>query len=176
MTKILYLLRHGKSDWGKGDIPDAERPLTRRGRKAGTRIGKELARRGWIPDLVLCSTATRTRQTFDRLAKGLEKTAPGSTPTVAFEDVLYLAEPDTLLARVREVEDAVTSTLILGHNFGLQDFALGLPAGGGPLVDKIAAKFPTAALAVIRFEATRWRDLVPGTGRLEDVLYPRELD
>jgi phosphohistidine phosphatase len=175
MTKTLYLLRHGKSGFAKGSQTDADRTLTGRGRKAGKRMGKELARRGWIPDLVLCSSATRTRQTYDRFAKGLEKIRPGAMPAVVFEDTLYLAGIDTLLARVRAVADEVTSAMIIGHNFGLQDFALELPANGGPLMDKIAAKFPTCALAVIRFEIDRWNALLPGKGRLEEVLYPRDL-
>ncbi|MDH3239265.1 MAG: histidine phosphatase family protein [Alphaproteobacteria bacterium] len=176
MTKTLYLLRHAKSAWSKPHLADAERPLTARGRKAGTRMGKAIARRGWVPELVLCSTTARTRETFKHLAKGLEKVMPGATPPVAFEDGLYLADADALLARSRAVGDPLASALILGHNTCLQDFALALPAGGGPLVDKIAAKFPTAALAVIRFDIESWRDLVPGGGCLTDVLYPRDLD
>lgn len=175
MTKTLYLLRHGKSNWGEGGLADVDRPLTRRGRKAGKRMGEELARRGWIPDLVLCSTATRTQETFKHLAKGVAKIAPASVPSVVFKDGLYLAGAQALLDHAQAIENGVSSAMILGHNFGLQDFALALPAGGGPLVKKIAAKFPTAALAVFRFEIESWGELVPGKGELTDVLYPREL-
>ena len=107
--------------------------------------------------------------------KGLEKQAPGSTPDVVFEDALYLAGADALLARARALDDALASALVLGHNTGLQDLALSLPLGGGPHYQKIEAKFPTCALAVFAFDIQSWRDLTAGIGRLEHAVYPREL-
>ncbi len=175
MDRTLYLLRHAKSSWGDAGIEDAARPLARRGRKAGRRMGRELARRGWLPDLVLCSTAMRTRETFDRLSKGIEAAEPGATPEVAYEEGLYLAGAARLLARARSLDDAVRSVLFIGHNPGLQDFALAL-ASKGEGRKKIEAKFPTAALAVIRFEGGSWKALAPGKGRIKAALYPRDLD
>lgn len=175
MGKTLYLLRHAKSSWADAHLEDAARPLTKRGRKAGGRIGAELARRGWIPDLVLCSPATRTRETFARLSKGMEKARPGSTPEVTFDDGLYLAGVARLLGRLRTLDDALGSVLMLGHNPGLQELALSLAADCAER-RKIAAKFPTCALAVIAFDAVSWSALAPGGGCLAAALYPRDLD
>jgi phosphohistidine phosphatase len=175
MAKTLYLLRHAKSSWADAGLEDAARPLAKRGRKAGRRMGRELARRGWLPDLVLCSTAMRTRETFARLSKGIEAAEPGATPEVVFEDGLYLAGAAALLARARTLDDAIRSVLFIGHNPGLQDFALALaPKGEGRA--RIEAKFPTSALAVIRFEGEGWASLARGAGHLEAALYPRDLD
>lgn len=175
MAKTLYLLRHGKSSWGDSSLADIDRPLNKRGRKAAKRMGKELARRGWLPELVLCSTATRTRETYQRFSKGMENSAPGTAPEAALDERLYLAAVGTLLDRAQALDDRFASALMLGHNAGLQEFAVALSAGG-EIRDKIAAKFPTCALAVIGFDSDHWRDLAWGEGRLEAALYPRELD
>lgn len=175
MTKTLYLLRHAKSSWTDASLSDAARPLNQRGRKAGKRIGKELARRGWLPDLVLCSSAMRARETFARLAKGVEKISPGTVPPVTYEDDLYLASSDTLIERVRMLDGALASALILGHNTGLQDFALALPRPSGAAYARVEQKFPTGALAVISFETDHWRDIAPGSGALQAVIYPKDL-
>src|SRR4029450_3931458 len=80
----LYLLRHAKSSWADPTLPDHERPLARRGRRDAKRIAKHLVRLGIQPQLVLCSSAERTRETFDRVRSAL-----GAASTVSLEAQLY---------------------------------------------------------------------------------------
>ena len=84
-----------------------------------------------------------------------------------FERGLYLAEAPTLLARLQKVPDAKSAILVIGHNPGLQELVLLLASKGQvALRTKVAEKFPTAALAHLRFSGRSWRELAPGGAQL----------
>ncbi len=169
----LTLLRHAKSAWDDPTLGDHERPLAPRGEKAAPMIGRQLTRVA-APDLVLCSTAMRTRQTLALVL--LEMTAKPAQ--ILYEDGLYLATPSQLRARLADVAATARHVMIVGHNPGLHALALEL-TGGGPkrAVVQLAKKFPTAALAVIEFpEAAAWSDVQPATGTLRSFVTPRDLD
>jgi phosphohistidine phosphatase SixA len=108
--KRVYLLRHAKSSWKVRGVPDHDRPLAPRGRRAAKAIAGHLLEQGIEPELVLCSTALRARQTLERIEPVL------GTPVVRFEPEFYRATAGTLLARLRAVDDAVDSLLLTGHN------------------------------------------------------------
>jgi phosphohistidine phosphatase len=131
---------------------------------------------GWMadakyrPDFVLCSSATRTRETHDIVRAAL------GNPKVKFERALYLASAARLLQRLKKLPATMRSVMLIGHNPGLQRLALKLSAGQRTGVRaRINRKFPTAAL--VRFEVTadKWRDLEPGTIRLLDFVRPRDV-
>ena len=124
---------------------------------------------GVRPDVVLCSTAARTRQTFDLVAPALEGSA------VEFEPELYGAGAESLLARLRGLPDDVGSAMLIGHTPGLHDLALGLACGGERLPD-LEAKYPTGALATLDFDGPAWHDLAPEAARLTAYVTPRELE
>ncbi len=170
----LVLLRHAKSSWDDLSQSDHARPLNARGQRAAAQLRETFAALGLIPDRVLCSTATRTRETWDLLAAGLGQRAP----TARYLEELYLAEPEKLLALVRQEGGTVPTLLVIGHNDGLHDFALGLVGLESDLAlrDKLSQKFPTAALAVFDCAYDRWADLAWQKNRLTDVRYPRDLD
>jgi phosphohistidine phosphatase len=160
-------LRHGKSDWTDGSLPDADRPLSPRGRSACALIAEHLHTDRLIPDLVLCSSARRTRQTVEHIAGAL----PAAVPVLT-EDRLYLADVCDLLDRLREVDDGVPTVMMVGHNPGMQALAAGLlPVGERPRV----SVFPTAALAVEDLAVGRWAELGPSTTRLVSFVTPRSL-
>jgi phosphohistidine phosphatase len=167
--KTLYVLRHAKSDWGDSSLRDFDRPLNARGKKAASAIGKELRKRKIRPDLVLASPAVRARQTIE----GVEK-AYGSAFNVEDEPRIYGAEPETLIGLIRGAPDDFDRLLIVGHNPGLQDLVLKL-SGPGELYDEAAEKFPTAALAEIRFDTESWDGIASREGTLECLLRPRGL-
>jgi len=168
----LTLLRHAKSSWDDQVLDDFDRPLAKRGEKAAPLMGAALAQMRLRPDLVICSGAVRTRQT---LALVLEQLG-GRTPQVAFDDGIYLAPPDKILARVRAISSGPHHVMVVGHNPGMEELAQEL-AGTGPADARalMAAKFPTAGLAVFTFDAESWREIAPGRGRLEHFLTPRQL-
>jgi phosphohistidine phosphatase len=167
----LSLLRHAKSSWDDPKLKDFDRPLTSRGQLAAPRIGAYMAARGLAPELILCSPAVRTRQTLDLVLPCLS-----GGPTVEYEEAFYLAAPSVLLARIRKIEAGVHHVMIVGHDPGIPGLALKL-IGAGNAADRqaVAAKFPTAALAVITFKADRWTRLRPGSGRLDLFMTPKLL-
>src|SRR5205085_10025020 len=122
---------------------------------------------------VLCSPATRTRQTLELVRPGLK-----AGVEVLIEDGLYGASADQLLERVRRLPDRVGSALVIGHNPGLQELAV-LLARGGPLRERARAAFPTAAFAALAFESSPddgWAGLSAGGAQLMSYLAPRDLD
>jgi phosphohistidine phosphatase len=163
----LYLLRHAKSSWADPTLADHERPLAERGRRDAKRIAKHLRRLGSEPELILCSSAVRTRETLELLRPAVP------TSAVDIEEDLYAASSDELLARLRLVPDAVSSVMLIGHNPGLQQLALGLASAGAEL-ERLEAKFPTAALATFAL-AKSWSRLAPAEATLEAYVVPKQL-
>lgn len=168
--KTLCLLRHAKSAWPSG-IGDFDRPLNGRGRDTAGVMGRWMAGAGLAPDLVLCSAATRTRETLE-LAALFWKTRP----TIVIEPELYLAGERTLLAHARRVENRHGVALIIGHNPGTQALALQLAINAPSMErDRLATKYPTAGLAVFDFDVENWADLEPELASLRAFVTPRSL-
>jgi len=163
-VKHLYLLRHAKSSWDDPSLADYERPLAPRGRKAGRKLAEHLRRAEIEPNLVLCSSSTRTCETL-----ALVRPALGDA-VVEIEDALYAADSDHLLTRLRELPESTTSVLLIAHNPGLQDLALMLAPGSRQL----AEKFPTGALATFAFDGP-WARLGESGAELVALVVPRDL-
>jgi len=157
--RTLVLLRHAKAEQSR-DTPDAERPLTARGHADAAAAGAWLARHALLPDLVLCSTARRTRQTWHGVALGMTGSPPeggpaGSAPVVRYEAAVYEAQPDELLELLRGVAPDTGSVLLIAHNPGIS-----LVSG---LLDPQRADpdgLRTTDLVVHR-PTTRWAALAP---------------
>ncbi len=171
--KTLLLLRHAKSAWGEPGLSDHERPLNGRGVKAAELMAEHLVTEAPRPDLILCSTATRTRQTLAPLVERLESPAP----PIALEKGLYLASEDMLLKRVRTLPGNVGTVLMIGHNDGIWHLAE-LLAGHGKasLLASLREKFPTGALATLQVETDDWSGLKAGAATLVSYACPRDLD
>jgi phosphohistidine phosphatase len=169
--RTLYLLRHAKSAWDDPALDDHERPLAPRGRKASRLLARHFRERDADPELVLCSTAQRTRETLDIVLAGF-----AATPLIATERGLYLAGAESMLERLRDIEAGVQRAMIIGHNPGLHELAVTL-AQKGParLTSALARKFPTGALATFAVE-TPWAELDPGDCRLDAFIIPAELE
>jgi len=161
VTKKLYLLRHLKSSWDDDTLADHDRPLAPRGRKAGKRMVRYLQTAGVAPELVLCSSAARTRQTLEAVRAAL------GDAEVRFEETLYAASDEELLGVLRAVEPDVGSVLVIAHNPGLEDLAAALSGVR-------QEKFPTGALATLGYEGS-WAQLGPGSCELTGFVVPREL-
>lgn len=167
----LFLLRHAKSAWDDPALDDHDRPLNKRGRAAAAAMGAWMEGQGIKPDLVLCSTARRARQTLERVLPHL------GAPRVDHETSLYLASSSRLIARLRRVERGVDAVLLVGHEPGIGQAAVAL-SGSGSAPDDVAlmrAKFSTGALAWITFETQEWSGIGCGNGQLKKFIYPKLL-
>lgn len=145
--KTVHLLRHAKSSWKDEALDDHDRPLARRGRAAAKTIAAYFKRRGIAPDLVICSTAGRARETWKPIAKAI---TPGE---VVLEHDIYAVSEGALLRYLRGLPEEAGSVLLIGHNPGLHALALALAAAPSrrrlPPAD---GKFPTGALASLSFD------------------------
>ena len=166
-VKLLYLLRHAKSDRGDPEMSDRERPLAPRGVHASNDLASRLRNARVAPTLVLCSTAVRARQTLELVAPAL-----GGQVEISYEDELYGASVADVLERLRKVPASVPSVMVVGHNPTIQDLTLELAAPGREL-DNVRLKFPTAAVATLKFDRKGWDTLGRGSAELVGFLTPR---
>ena len=168
--KRLWLLRHAKSSWDDLSLPDPDRPLAPRGRRATELVAAYLAAAEVRPRVVLCSSSLRTRQTLAAILPAL-----GDAVEVRVERALYGAGAAQLLDRLRRLPTMAPSAMVIAHNPGLQDLALAL-AAGGPALAGLREKFPTGALATLELDVGRWRDLDHGTATATTLITPRSLE
>lgn len=160
-VKILFLLRHAKSDWGDDSQPDFERPLNPRGDRDSKAVGAYLMQKSTKPDLILSSSATRARETTENLV-----TSSGLPTEVRFDQRIYEANREQLLEVIAEIESSVESVLMVGHNPGIE-----------ALLHFVTGKLeavPTATLAKVQLKITSWRDVAARVGTLEWIVRPKE--
>jgi phosphohistidine phosphatase len=170
MREIL-LLRHAKAVLGQAAGGDRDRDLAPRGVANASLIGRFIEEHGLAPDLALCSSARRTRRTWQLVAAELGHPSP-----VEDVDALYLASPEQMLRLLRGQDDRHRRLMLVGHNPGLHALALGLIAGGDPLPrQQLAAKLPTGALVHLAFELEHWEGLRPASGQIRALIRPRDL-
>jgi phosphohistidine phosphatase len=163
--RTLLLLRHAKSDYPAG-VADHDRPLAPRGVREAALAGDWLRAHTPAVDAVLCSTATRTRQTLERT----KIDAP-----VRFADRLYDATPGAVIQEINGVDPDVETLLVIGHEPAMSAVALGLATPDGSnttAADHISTKFPTSAIAVLR-TANPWDQLTVSSAALVTFHVPR---
>jgi phosphohistidine phosphatase len=169
----LLLLRHAKSSWEDANLTDHDRPLDAEGQSAAHAMRSAIARLGLAPQLVLVSSARRTRETLELL-----EPLPGS-PRIQRSSDLYLASPRQILDSLADVSAETSSILVIGHNPGLHDLAMLLAGAHAMSIGRQGSKrlargFPTAALAEFAI-AGDWRNL-PDGARLTRFLTPYDLE
>lgn len=158
--KRLFLLRHGKAGFGSSDLT---RPLAPRGHEDAHWLGQHLAQKGSLPDYILCSAATRTRETLTSLCLGAQ-TNPNST----LRDDFYLASANLLLDHLRQLDNTITAPMIIGHNPGLA--LLFHTLVDHPPQNRRLLDFPTCCLIILDFDITTWQAVKSHTGQLYDGL------
>jgi phosphohistidine phosphatase len=181
-VRYLWLLRHGKAasdaPWGGSD---KERPLTARGRRDASALGQRILKeqpvlglRGVVaPVLAICSAAVRTRQTAELVVKAMG----GRIPIDSYRS-LYEADTEVVLQYVREIDESVTSALVVGHNPTIYQLVwemLGDSDEGGGARDRATLEahgFPTCSLAVVTLHVVAWEDVTHGCGNLAGVFKP----
>ncbi len=167
--RTLYLLRHAKSSWDDPTLGDHERPLATRGVGATPYIADHMRDARIAPDVLLCSSARRTRETLDLLGDAIPADCE-----VHIEDGLYGASADALLDRLRALPDTTHRAMLIGHNPALQRLAW-LLAHSGAKLSRLNRKFPTAALATLEAPIDGWSDLSRGSAELTGFVRPKDL-
>ena len=158
----IYLLRHAKSSWDDPAATDFERVLNERGLRAALMMGEYAQRIGIRPELVVCSTAARTRETA-----AIFLPAVGISVDPIFTDKIYEATTGQLLELIAEIDNKFSSLLLIGHNPGIEGLT-GVLTGENEIV-------PTATLITISVDVDKWCNISPGCGRLVSIMRPKEL-
>jgi phosphohistidine phosphatase len=157
----LYLLRHAKSSWDDPELADHDRPLAPRGLRNAEVLAEHLRTGRVLPELVLCSTAQRARETLAAVLPALD----GETE-ILVERSLYGSSADDLLERLHAVPARVESTMVVAHNPGLEELASRLAGDAAP------ERLPTAALVELSSSGT-WARLGDSPCRLVSSTVPR---
>jgi phosphohistidine phosphatase len=166
----LLLLRHAKAA-PHDPARDHDRALVARGQADAKRMGEFIAGEKPAVEAVVHSGARRARETALIAAAELPKGIP-----VLTEPRLYEATAMGFIAALRDLPNDKRTILVVGHNPSLAEAALRLASGGDRLaLQRMAGKFPTAGLAAIDFDLTRWADVSASAGRLVAFATPASL-
>ncbi len=172
--KTLHLLRHAKAVEDNPGGTDHVRPLAKRGIAAAKALAQHLVDSSFTVGRVFCSTAKRTRETYELIAPALEGAS------IAYRDRLYLVSGSDLLDFIQGLPDAADSVMLIGHNPTFHNMALMLAKNAARgHADELAAlkeKFPTCALCSLNFDVDHWRQIKGSAGTLTAFLRPRDLD
>src|SRR5215213_4931384 len=152
--RTLYLLRHAKSSWADESMRDFDRPLANRGREACATIGEFIKEKGIDFDLVLVSTAVRTRETIELVKERAEFRSE-----VRYDERIYEATTSQLLEVISQVDDDRESVLLVGHNPGIEDLIAVLTGEH--------VHVATATFAKIKINATQWSANLVKTGTVD---------
>jgi phosphohistidine phosphatase len=162
-ARTLVLLRHAKAET-PGELPDFDRRLTSAGESDADAAGAWLADERLRPDLVFCSPAARTRQTWQGVSIALAQALPGTpAPEVRYKKGLYEGGRTEVFDLLRTVSDEVRTVLVVGHNPTVSDVSLLLIPDDQYDGNDVGLK--TSGLAVHRTEGP-WSDTSPGSMRL----------
>src|SRR3569832_870064 len=163
--KRLNIQRHAKAQQADPGQDDHARPLTLRGVADAEAMARYLRKSSAKVDRVLVSTSAHTVQTADLVLREME-----TPPRADYRDALYLADPGKILGMIQSLPVRTSALMVIGHNPGLEELAAILARE--PVRrkererrDELEEKFPTAALAVLDFDADRWREITPGEGK-----------
>lgn len=161
--KTLLLMRHAKSSWKDSKLPDHERPLNKRGYRDAPEMGKLLFKAELVPQLILCSSATRARLTAEAVAEQCNFSGE-----INYLDSFYLAEPETYLKGLQDLPDELERVMIIGHNPGLEGLL--------QILCRQVESLPTASIAYLALPIKHWGELNGSVvGELIQLWRPREL-
>ena len=146
--KLLYILRHAKSDWDDFSISDFDRSLSERGERDVPKMGDFLAKKGTLLDKIIASSAVRAKTTALKIAPYLRY----PVENIVFEQVLYLAEQNTIRYLIQNQSDDIKKLMIVGHNPGLTDIVNSISSSK---IDEI----PPAGIVALRFATDQWSEV-----------------
>ncbi len=162
--KTLLLMRHAKSSWKDDSLEDFERPLKNRGIKDTKKIAKVIRKNNLIPDLILASSSTRTRETAEAVAKTLEY-----ENKIVYLDDLYMGEPQDFINALKALSNDYNTVMIVAHNPGLEAYL--------QIIDGEIEAMPTGGLGYLVLVLDHWQEITLDTmGDLIGFWAPKDLE
>ncbi|MEQ8904614.1 histidine phosphatase family protein [Ekhidna sp.] len=160
MSKKLHLIRHSYAE-NPNEKKDINRRLTHEGQSTVRALGRHLINQNFNPDIILCSTAERTRETALNLVEELEM----SEQVIDYQDVIYNASVRELLSVLNGLPEDHNEVTIIGHNPTITFF-------GEYLSGSIIGNMDPAGIVTIRIEKLKWSEISQGTGIFEAYYHP----
>ena len=161
--KRLLIMRHAKSSWKDTDLTDHERPLKKRGKDDAHRMGKLLKSKKIVPDVILCSTAARARETAELVADSMK-----FKDKIIYSDALYMAEPSDILAEIASHGKKHKTVMVIGHNPGSEALLQ-------ILTGKVES-LPTASIAYVTAKIDDWKGVEKSDGlKLKNLWRPKDI-
>ena len=161
--KQIFLLRHAKSDWNNLGEQDFDRSLAKRGIQDASTISNYVKKNNHLIEKVLCSSSKRTKQTFDYCSDGFNFPIENAE----YLDDLYFGDTDKIIRLIQNINESISSILIVGHNPTLHLLIENL-------TDESILKFSTCNLAIISFK-DKWKNLSSHKCKLKSLLRPKEI-
>ncbi len=159
MQRTIVLIRHAKSSWANPLQSDFERPLNDRGKEEAPAMGEQLKKLNLIPDLIVASSAKRTRQTAKKIAKEVGYDADN----IKWEEKLYHCIPSVFEEVIHDLNDSVKTVFIVAHNPGITEY-----------VNQLSPQFridnmPTCAVVAAKTDEAHWNNF--STAKREVILF-----
>lgn len=161
--KYIILMRHAKSDWNDPSLTDHQRTLNKRGNTDAPLMAQRIKSYGILPELMLVSDATRTRETWQHIAE------PLSNVQTQFDADLYLASPSTIIQKLKKLDNMIDNVLLLAHNPGITDVFYDL---AGIRIDNV----PTAGVGCIKLHTDQFSEIETCEKELVYFTYPKKND
>ena len=169
--KTIFLLRHAKSSWDNLNLDDFDRPLSNKGIKASKKIGNYLKTNKFVPDIIYCSTAKIAKQTWELTNIIIKK-----KKNILYKDNLYMANLSEFMKIIKKTKNKFKNLMIVSHNPGIESLAIELSKNENNKFHQIInIKYPTGALAVIKFNLNDWGKINYKKGEIYEFIKPKEL-
>ncbi len=161
--KKLFIVRHAKSSWDSPYLDDHDRPLNKRGKDNAPEMGRRLAKRNVLPDLMISSSAKRAFST----AKFIAKKISFPTNKIRKESLFYHGNIENIISFIQNVDDSVNILMIYGHNPGMTDLT-------NYLTGSMIYNIPTCGITEVDFYISSWNLVEKYTGKLISFDYPKK--
>lgn len=158
MKKVL-LMRHAKSRQANLHQNDHDRNLSERGERDARTMAKFIKSKGVIPDIMWISDSKRTQETWKHLNDIFKNNRS------KFDKELYLASSETIVSKIKGLDNMLDSVLILAHNPGITDV---FSEYFNIHIDHI----PTSGVGCIQFHTDKFENILECNFELEYFSYP----
>lgn len=155
--KTIVLMRHAKSEASAFLKSDFERKIIERGISDVTKISNYFLSKYEMPQLVLSSSAVRTKQTIQLFIK-----TSSINREIEYIEELYHAQASKMLDIINEKIVGYDSVLVVGHNFGISQLANILSSSG-------AEEMSTSSICILQFID----HIMPYEGKLIEYIKPK---
>jgi len=159
--KTLYLIRHAKSDWSNPFLSDFNRPLNKRGEKNAPFMGKILASKKIMPDLIISSPANRAKTTAKKIAKNISY-----IQDIVYEETIYEANSVDIENLIKKLDNKYNKIFLVGHNPAFNIFT-------SSFVD-FYENIPTCGIVELEFNIDNWNDINSKYAKLISFEYPKK--